>query len=117
MDPTILTHLAQFGAAGLVAAMWLVERRAALTRERQLSEAHERILDQKVQLDALVGVVSENARAVTGLETSQRLLVGAVERLGDVCWSSCPGVPAADAAAQRHHRDTDDARRPIGARR
>ncbi len=74
------THT-QFGMAGLIAWMWLTERRDAAGRERQLTEAHDRLLDQRVQLDALLNVVSENTRAVASLEAGQRALSRLVERM------------------------------------
>ena len=70
----VLAPLAQFGAAGLIAAMWVIERRAASRREAQLEEAHSRLLEQREQLTALIDVVSGNTRAMTALETTQRTL-------------------------------------------
>lgn len=82
MDTSVLTEIAQFGAAGLIAWMWLWERRGAVQREMQLTEAHARVLEQRVQLDALLSVVQENTRAVAALEAGQRVLGGLLERLG-----------------------------------
>ncbi len=79
----VVTTLTQFGMAGLVAWMWLTERRGSATREGQLNEAHERLLDQRVQIDALLNVVSENTRAVSALEAGQRSLSRLVERVAD----------------------------------
>ena len=70
----VVAPLAQFGAAGLIAAMWLVERRAAARREAKLEEAHARLMEQREQLSALIEVVSGNTRAMTALETTQRTL-------------------------------------------
>jgi hypothetical protein len=81
MQPDVLVQLTQFGVAGLIAWMWLSERRGAMGRERQLSAAHDRILEQRVQLDALMSLVSENTRAVTALESAQRSLNLVLERL------------------------------------
>ncbi len=81
MESEILVHLTQFGVAGLIAWMWLSERRAATARERQLSAAHDRILEQRLQVDALMSLVAENTRAVTALESSQRALQMVLERL------------------------------------
>lgn len=79
----VVSTLTQFGMAGLVAWMWLTERRGSALREGQLTEAHERLLDQRVQLDALLNVVSENTRAVSALEVGQRSLSRLVERVAD----------------------------------
>lgn len=81
MDTAVWTDLAQFGAAGLIAWMWLMERRGAVQRETQLSEAHARVVEQKVQLDALLSVVTENTRAVAAVEAGQRSLAGLIGRL------------------------------------
>ncbi len=82
MDASVLTEAAQFGAAGLMGWMWLTERRHASLRESQLSAAHERMMEQRVQLDALLAALRESTRAVTAMEAGQRALVGLIERLG-----------------------------------
>lgn len=70
MTPELLPTLTQFGVAGLIAAMWLVERRAASTRDKQLAEAHDRLVESRAHLDALLTVVKENTRAVAALESA-----------------------------------------------
>jgi len=75
-----MSLVVQFGSAGLIAMIWMVERRQSALRDRQLSEAHERVLQQRMELGQLLGVVSENTRAVTGLEHSQRGIAGLLER-------------------------------------
>lgn len=77
----VLSSLTQFGTAGLVAWMWLVERRGAAERERQLSDSHRRILDDRVQVGALMDVVKENTRAVGAMEAGQRAMLALVDRL------------------------------------
>ena len=67
-----VTDLANFGAAGLMGAMWLWERRLSRTRERQLSEAHQRILRDEQRLDWLAQVVDHNTAAVTRFAETQR---------------------------------------------
>ena len=42
-DLSLLPTLAQSGTAGLIAWMWLTERRAAATRDRQLTELADRL--------------------------------------------------------------------------
>ncbi|MBX3368540.1 MAG: hypothetical protein KF912_14625 [Phycisphaeraceae bacterium] len=73
MDPTTITSLTPFGAAGLIAFLWLTERRASAERERQLTQAHERLVRQRSELSLLVGVVRENTRALTALEAALRM--------------------------------------------
>ncbi len=72
MDPTLLSSLTPFGAAGLIAFLWLTERKASGERERQLSEAHDRLVRHRSELSLLVNVVRENTRALTALEASLR---------------------------------------------
>lgn len=72
--------LTQFGAAGLIGWMWLSERRHAAKREQQLTEAHERMTEQRVALDQLLAVVSENTKAVAMLEAGQRSLLSYLHR-------------------------------------
>jgi len=80
METDVIAWMMQFGSAGLIAMMWLVERRQGLVRERQLTEAHERVLQQRVELGQLMAVVTENTRAVASLEAAQRQLIGVVQR-------------------------------------
>lgn len=70
MQPDLIPTLTQFGVAGLIATMWLVERRAASAREKQLAEAHDRLVESRAHLDALLTVVKDNTRAITSLESA-----------------------------------------------
>jgi hypothetical protein len=79
----VVAELAQFGAAGLIAMMWLSERRSASERERRLEEAHRRLMEQGERLSAVLEVVSENSRAMASVEASQRLLASMVRGLED----------------------------------
>ena len=75
MEQDLMNLITQFGAAGLIAWMWLSERRHAAKREQQLTESHERIQQQRLALDQLVTLVAENTRAVTSLEAGQRAMM------------------------------------------
>jgi hypothetical protein len=80
---TTVEDLTSLGAAGLIGAMWLWERRASSKREQQLDETHTRILADKVQLDALMDVVQQNTQAITRLLSAARVskpATGAEER-------------------------------------
>ena len=72
--------VASLGAAGLMGAMWLWERRTSQKREQQLDEAHARILGDRVQLDLLIGVVRQNAEAISRLCTTQDQLLRQLDR-------------------------------------
>lgn len=75
MEQDLLNLITQFGAAGLIAWMWLTERRHSAKREQQLTEAHEQLRQQRIALDQLLAVIAENTRAVVSLESSQRALL------------------------------------------
>lgn len=80
-ETALLTALTQFGAAGLIAMIWLVERRHSATRERQLDEAHQRVTSHQRDLEAMLTVVKENTRAVQSLEGAQQRLIELIEHL------------------------------------
>ncbi len=69
-----ITGLASFGAAGLMGAMWLWERRHSNLREEQLNEAHSRIVRDEQRLEKLVEVVEHNTAAMTRFSETQRLV-------------------------------------------
>ena len=77
-----LSQLTSLGAAGIMGAMWLWERRQSQQRDQQLDEAHVRILGDRVQLDQLIEVVKTNAEAMTRLGTVQDQLVRTLEKKG-----------------------------------
>ncbi|HVZ94757.1 MAG TPA: hypothetical protein VG797_09630 [Phycisphaerales bacterium] len=104
MDPDQLNTVAQFGMAGLIGWMWLVERRASSTRDKQLSDAHDRILEQRTQLDALTRLIADNTRAVASLEAGQRALADLITRLAS---------PRDRTALDRPHDETSQRR--VGA--
>lgn len=83
MDTEIMTALTQFGVAGLICWMWLVERRASADRERQLTETHNALVHQRQQGEGLTEVVRDNTRAMTALEVGQRELTSAIQRIAD----------------------------------
>jgi len=75
MEQQVIAAVAQFGAAGLIGWMWLTERRSAAERERQLSDLHARVMEDRTSLNVLVGALSDNTRALAALESGQRELV------------------------------------------
>jgi hypothetical protein len=77
-----LDSIASFGAAGLMGAMWLWERRLSQKRESQIDDAHARILGDRVQLEQLMLVVRQNAEAITRLSATQDQLVRELARNG-----------------------------------
>ena len=73
------SDLTNLGAAGLMGAMWLWERRTSRQREEQLDEAHARILGDGVKLEQLIDVVQKNSEAMTRLGAVQEQLVRRLE--------------------------------------
>jgi len=78
---SIVYDLASFGAAGLMGAMWLWERKVSRLREEQLTDAHDRILRDEQRLSKLVHVVEQNTAAITSFSETQRQVVDAVKDL------------------------------------
>ncbi len=76
-----LTALTQFGAAGLIGVLWVLERRHAAQRDRQLDEAHRKIVTSERDLEALLNVVKENTKAINTLQQSQIHLISLLERI------------------------------------
>ncbi|MEO1008698.1 MAG: hypothetical protein AAFX79_09030 [Planctomycetota bacterium] len=77
----VATIVAQFGMAGMIAWMWLTERRAATARERQIEDAHRRLSAERESAAALFALVEANTRALTLLEASQREIAGLLRAL------------------------------------
>jgi hypothetical protein len=80
MSEAVVTAMTQFGAAGLIGLLWLLERRHAATRDRQIDAAHQTIMDRDRAVDSLLAVIKENTRAIIRLEQSQHRLIGLLER-------------------------------------
>jgi len=75
MESELLLSLSQFGAAGLIGLLWVLERRHAAARDRQLDEAHRRIVERQRESDVLIAVVRDNTTAVTALRAGQERLI------------------------------------------
>ena len=75
METEVLSALTQFGVAGMVCAMWLIERSASGKREQDIREAHAALIGQIEERAALIEVVRDNTRALSMLEAGQRGLV------------------------------------------
>lgn len=82
MEAQMMGALTQFGVAGLVCWMWLTERRSSAERERQITEAHTKLIQQDEAQRVLLDVIRENTKAVASLDAGQRGLVLAIGRVG-----------------------------------
>lgn len=83
MPDTLIEQLVQFGVAGLMGVLWVWERLHSRKRERQLSEAHARLLDEREHLDVLVRLVRQNTQALERFEQTQRRLATLLERVDE----------------------------------
>lgn len=81
----IVSDLASFGAAGIMGAMWLWERRSSTTRERQLDEAHQRILRDEQRLEKLTEVVEHNTAAIAQFQEIQKEACEALKHFLEEC--------------------------------
>ena len=70
-----MSDLAGFGAAGLMGAMWLWERKLSDTRDRQLGDTHARIGRDEQRLQSLTAVVEHNTAALVRLGELQREMI------------------------------------------
>jgi hypothetical protein len=99
----------QFGTAGLIGWLWLTERRSATTRERQLHEAHDRLMGQESQVRTILSALESNTRALVMLEAGQRELARAIERSGS-------GAAGTKSAGRQRVRSSATGARGAGAR-
>ena len=81
METELIQHALQIGPAGLMGLLWIMERRHSALRERQLSESHDALMGQRIEISELIRVVKDNCVALTTLERSQARLVAACERI------------------------------------
>ena len=81
MEPETMSALSQFGVAGLICWMWLIERRSTAERERQITETHKALMHQREERESLITVVRDNTHALTTLEVGQRELTNTLNRI------------------------------------
>ncbi|MEM7229827.1 MAG: hypothetical protein AAF432_13530 [Planctomycetota bacterium] len=87
MSVELVQALTQFGPAGLIGVLWLLERRAATTRERQLDEAHRELCHEQTRGAELTRLVQEHTAALAGLQEAQRRMADLLLRLDDERWT------------------------------
>lgn len=78
METELLSAFTQFGVAGMVCAMWVIERRASYRREQQVAEAHQELVGHVEERSAMMRVIQDNTRALSLLEAGQRGMVNAL---------------------------------------
>ena len=76
---SVVTDITSMGAAGVMGAMWLWERRASAQRERELTESHERIKRDEQRLDKLTQVVEQTTAAITRFQQTQQEMTAVIK--------------------------------------
>lgn len=76
-----LESLTQFGVAGLMGVLWTWERWFSRRRERELTEAHRRLVEQREGITLLVDLVERNTRAIERFERTQARLSELLETI------------------------------------
>lgn len=66
---------ASFGAAGLMGALWIWERRLSRTRESQLTQVHDRLIQERGLTRLIVSLIRRNTAAMSRLQTTQDQLL------------------------------------------
>ncbi len=79
-DTEIMQAFMQFGVAGLMGMLWTWERMNSRQRERQLDEAHDRLITQHEQLRNLAELIDRNTRTLERFEQTQTALRTLLER-------------------------------------
>jgi len=78
---TLADPLAQFGVAGLMGVLWVWERMMSRRHERQLAQAHQRLVEQRYQLKSLIRIVSRNTAAIERFDQTQSQLKDLLETI------------------------------------
>ncbi len=68
------SQVVNFGVAGLMGVLWTWERMMSRQRERQLTEAHDRMLYERSEVSVLTDLIERNTRAVIRFEETQSAL-------------------------------------------
>ncbi len=68
-------ELASFGAAGLMGALWIWERKLSRTREAQLTQAHDRLMNERGLTRLMVNLLRRNTAALSRLQATQDQLL------------------------------------------
>lgn len=86
--------LASLGSAGLMGALWIWERRLSRSREAQLTQVHDRLMQERGQMRLMASLIRRNTNALSRLQATQDQLVHLLAN-----WPMDP-EPAAERAAK-----------------
>lgn len=76
-SPDVL-NVTQFGVAGLMGALWWWERRYSRQREDQLTQAHEKIVQQREHLNVLLEALEGNTKVIVEFTAVQEEILRAI---------------------------------------
>jgi len=71
----LIDNISSLGAAALIGGMWLWERRQSATREKQLDDAHARIMSDGIKLEALMDLVKQSTETLSKLVAQSDVLL------------------------------------------
>jgi hypothetical protein len=72
-------NLAQLGVAGLMGGLWVWERKYSRTREDQLTEAHQEILNTREHLGALLDALQGNTKVISEFTSVQQEMLRSLQ--------------------------------------
>ena len=82
MPIEMIEPLTQFGVAGLMGVLWVWERLFSRRRERELSEAHERLMGERRELHELIELIQRNDRSDSNDSNKHNIN-------STTCWKGC----------------------------
>jgi len=77
----VIDAMAQLGVAGLMGLLWVWERMLSRRREGQLSETHDRLMQQHEQLKVLVRLIYRNTQVIERFDQTQSQLIHLLEQV------------------------------------
>lgn len=80
-NPESIQSVTQFGVAGLMGLLWLWERTYSRKREQELTQAHQRLTAQQLELRTLIDLVSRNTAAIERFGQTQQRIADLLERM------------------------------------
>lgn len=77
---SVIESISQFGVAGLMGVLWVVERLNSRRRETQLDEAHRHLVRRRDELELLTRLVQRNTAVIERFHATQRRLHQTLEQ-------------------------------------
>lgn len=77
---SLLESISQFGVAGLMGVLWVVERLNSRRRETQLDEAHHELVRRRDEIELLTRLVQRNTIVIERFHATQKHLHRTLEQ-------------------------------------